>query len=129
MWADSASGGTEQTGNFNIDLYDDGYDGTDPAPYLRKYYSSAAAEPDQGWNVGRWKNADFDALLEKTNTLDEQTRKEAFCQMAKILDDEVPEILLFATINADAYSTRLAGVVSNINDVVSWNIADWTLAK
>lgn len=129
MWADSASGGTEQTGNFNIDLYDDGYKGTDPAPYLRQYYSSASAVPDQGWNVGRWKNAEFDALLEQTNTLDEQKRKEVFCQMAKILDNEVPEILLFATINADAYSTRLAGIQSNINDVVSWNIADWTLTK
>ena len=49
--------------------------------------------------------------------------------MAKILDDQLPEILLFTTLNAEAYATRLAGVQANINDVVSWNVADWALAK
>ena len=33
------------------------------------------------------------------------------------------------TLNADAYSTRLSGVESNINVVVTWNVADWTLTK
>ncbi len=129
MWADSASGGTEQRGDFNIDLYDDGYKGLDPAYYLRQYYSSASAAPDQGWNVGRWKNAQFDALLEQTNTLDEPRRKELFCQMAKILDTELPELPLFTTVNADAYASRLSGVRANINDVVSWNAADWVWSK
>lgn len=129
LWADSKSGGIEQNGNFNIDLYDDGYPGTDPAPFLRQYYASASAAPDAGWNVGRWKNAPFDALLDKTDTLDEAQRKDAFCQMAQILDTELPEIPLFSTINADAYSGRMIGVQTNINDVVSWNVADWAVAQ
>jgi len=49
--------------------------------------------------------------------------------MAKILDQDLPEILLFSTINADAYSTRLVGVQANVNSVVSWNVADWTLTR
>jgi peptide/nickel transport system substrate-binding protein len=129
LWADTASGGIEQLGNFNIDLYDDGYKGLDPTPFLYQYYSSGSMAPDAGWNVGRWKNDQFDTLLAETYTLDEARRKDAFCQMAKLLDDELPQILLFSTINADAYAQRLAGVQANINDVVTWNVASWTLAQ
>jgi hypothetical protein len=49
--------------------------------------------------------------------------------MAKILNEEVPQILLFTIVNADAYSARLDGVRSNANDLVTWNIADWKLVK
>jgi peptide/nickel transport system substrate-binding protein len=129
LWAAASSNGIEQTGNFNLDLYDDGYSGLNPASFLSYYYSTASAAPDAGRNVGRFKNAAFDALLEKANTLNQQDRQAAFCQMAKILDDQLPQILLFTTLNAEAYATRLVGVQANINDVVSWNVADWALAK
>ena len=129
LWADYQSGGIEQRGDFNLDLWDDGYSGTDPTEFLQQSYSSAAAVPDQGYNFGRWSNLDFDALLNEAYTLDEGQRKVAFCQMAQILDQGLPQILLFSTINADAYATRLAGIQSNINSVVTWNISDWTIVK
>jgi peptide/nickel transport system substrate-binding protein len=129
LWADYQSGGLEQRGDFNIDLYDDGYSGIDPTDFIYKYYASASAEPDQGWNVGRWTNPQFDTLLNEAYTLDEQQRKDVFCQMAKILDDELPQILMFSTINADAYSARMSGVQANINDIVTWNVADWTVIQ
>ena len=129
MWADSASGGIEQNGDFNLDLYDDGYAGVDPTDFLWQYYNSASAEPDQGWNIGRWRNARMDELLDQAYTLDESARRDAFCQMAQLLEEELPQILLFSTINADAYSTRLDGVRSNVNSVVSWNAADWKIIK
>jgi len=129
MWADSSSGGIEQSGNFNMDLYDDGYAGIDPSYFLSYYYSSGSAVPDMGWNVVRFMNTEFDALTEKTNTLNLQDRQTAFCQMAQILDQQLPQILLFTTLNAEAYSTGLANIQANINDVVSWNVADWTVVK
>ncbi|MFT3895126.1 MAG: peptide ABC transporter substrate-binding protein [Anaerolineales bacterium] len=60
MWAASTDGGTEQNGNFDIDIYDDGYAGIDPSDFLYGYYHSASAEPDYGTNYGRWKNAEFE---------------------------------------------------------------------
>jgi peptide/nickel transport system substrate-binding protein len=129
IWADAASGGIEQSGNFNMDLYDDGYAGIDPSYFLGYYYASAAAKPDQGWNVVRFKNTEFDSLLDQANTLNQQDRQTAYCQMAQILDQQLPQILLFTTLNAEAYSTRLANIEANINSVVSWNVADWALAK
>ncbi|MBN2148767.1 MAG: peptide ABC transporter substrate-binding protein [Anaerolineales bacterium] len=129
MWADFASGGIEQRGNFDIDLYDDGYAGSDPTDFLWQYYAADAAIPDYGWNIGRWYNEDFNALLDEAYTLDEAYRQEVFCQMAEILDEEVPQILLFTTINADAFSNRLNGPQATANDMVTWNVADWTIVS
>jgi peptide/nickel transport system substrate-binding protein len=127
LWAYAADGGIEQNGNFDMDLWDDGYSGTDPNDYLWSYYYSEAATPDAGYNYGRWMNEEFDALLDEAYTLDEEYRHDLFCQMAEILEAELPEALLFTAVNADAHSARLQGVRSSTNDLVTWNAADWTL--
>ncbi len=127
LWADTASGGIEQAGNFDIDLWDDGYAGVDPTDYVSELYAISSATPDYGWNIVRWINEDFDARLNEVFTLDEAYRKEVFCQMAQILDEEAPVILMFSAVNADAYSTRLEGIQSNVNDLVTWNAADWKM--
>jgi peptide/nickel transport system substrate-binding protein len=127
LWAASTDGGIEQNGNFDIDIWDDGYGGSDPTDFLWSYYTSEAAVPDTGYNYGRYTNPQIDDLISQAYTLDETTRQDAFCQMAKILDQDLPELLLFTTIDANSHSTRLQGVQSNPNDLVTWNAADWTL--
>jgi peptide/nickel transport system substrate-binding protein len=127
MWADYESGGIEQQGNFDLNMWDDGYAGVDPTDFLWELYYSSAAEPDGGWNVVRWINSDFDALLDEAYTLDEAYRQDLFCQMAQLLEDQLPVIMLFSTVNADAYSARIEGVQSTVNDLVTWNVADWVV--
>jgi peptide/nickel transport system substrate-binding protein len=127
LWADQENGGIEQSGDFDLDLWDDGYSGIDPTDFLAELYAAASAEPGNGWNIVRWKNDEFNQLLDEAYTLDEGRRKEIFCRMAEILNEESPNILLFSTINADAHSTRLGGIQSNLNDLVSWNAADWKI--
>ena len=129
LWADYESGGVEQQGNFDLNMWDDGYPGIDPTDHLWVYYYSEAAEPDYGWNVGRWYNEDFDALLDEAYTLDEEYRKELFCQMAEILDAELPQIILWTEIDANAYSTRVEGVQATVNDIMTWNVANWKIVK
>jgi len=129
MWADYESGGIEQRGNFDLDMWDDGYPGIDPTDHLWSYYHSEAGKPDYGYNVGRWSNEDFDALLDGVYTLDEEHRQELFCQMAEILDEELPQILLWSAVDAAAYSTRVEGVQATANDILTWNVADWKVAK
>jgi len=127
LWDLSDNGGIEQSGNFDIDLWDDGYSGVDPTDFVWENYSSAAAIPDLGWNFYRWENPVVDALIGEAYTLDEQTRRDTFCAIGDFINEEVPLIHLFTVPNADAYSTRLEGVQSSVNDVVTWNIADWRL--
>ena len=127
LWAASTDGGIEQNGNFDMDIWDDGYSGVDPTAYLESYYSTSAATPDYGYNFGRWSNPEFEELLSSVYSLDEEQRKAAFCKMAEVMDAELPELLLFTALNADAHSVRLLNVQSSTNDLVTWNSADWVL--
>jgi ABC-type transport system substrate-binding protein len=127
LWAAAADGGIEQNGNFDMDIWDDGYAGVDPTDFLYTYYSAESAVPDMGYNFMRFTNDDFETLLGGIYTLDEAQRKEDFCKMAAILEEELPIIPLFTAVNADAHSTRLQNVQSSTNDLVTWNSADWTL--
>ena len=127
LWDLSDSGGLEQSGNFDIDLWDDGYAGVDPTDYVWEMYSISASKPDLGWNISRWHNEVVDALIDETYTLDEQTRQETFCAIGDFIQEEVPLVYLFTVPSADAYSARIEGVQSSVNDLVTWNIADWKL--
>ena len=129
MWDTYDNGGTEQTGDFDLNMWDDGYPGVDPSDHLWYFYHSAAAEPDYGWNVMRWINEEADTLIDNSYTLDEEYRQELFCDFAQLRYEELPQILLFTNIDASAYSTRLEGVQATVNDIHTWNIADWTLTE
>jgi peptide/nickel transport system substrate-binding protein len=129
MWADFGSGGTEQNGEFELNMWDDGYAGVDPSDFIWSFYHSAAQEPDMGWNVVRWSNEEADTLIDESYTLDEEYRQEVFCELAQIFEDELPWILLFSTSENAAHSTRLQGVQPSVNDIVTWNAADWTISE
>ncbi len=127
LWATTADGGIEPSGKWDMTLWDTGYTGQDPTDFLRDRYSAAAAVPDKGTNYGRFINSRFDELLDEAVTLDAKKQMAAFCEMARILEDNVPNAPLYSTFNADAHSNRLQGPASNINDLITWNVADWTL--
>jgi peptide/nickel transport system substrate-binding protein len=130
MWATSDEGGTEASSNFELDMFDDGYPGNDPTDYqLWVYYYSEATEENGGFNVMHWANEDFDALLDEAYTLDEDYRKELFCEMALILEDELPQILLWSAVDAHGISSRLQGVQATANDPLTWNVADWYIEE
>jgi peptide/nickel transport system substrate-binding protein len=127
MWAPAEDGGTELAGNFELDMWDDGYPGLDPTDnILWTYYLSDNLELE-GYNVMRWSNEEFDTLMDELYTLDEEYRKEVFCEMGDILEAELPQILLWSALEAHGVSERLVGVEPSANDPLTWNVADWTL--
>jgi len=127
LWDLAENGGIEQSGNFDIDIWDDGYAGVDPTDYVWELYSQEAIVPGDGYNVMRYDNPVVDALIDEAYTLDEASRKETFCGIADFINEEVPLVHLFTVPNLEAYSTRIDGVRSTVNDLVTWNIADWVL--
>jgi peptide/nickel transport system substrate-binding protein len=129
LWADYESGGIEQTGDFDLNMWDDGYPGVDPTDHIWYYYFSESAEPDYGWNIGRWMDDYADYWIDMSYVLDEEWRQYAFCELAAILDEELPQILLFTAFDAGAYSTRLQGVQATVNDSHTWNVADWQVVE
>ena len=131
LWATYDAGGIEANGNFDINMWDDGYFGIDPTDDIYWWYYSSAAITDTDFmgNPYRWINEDYDALLDEAYTLDEEYRKELFCEMAAILDEEVPNILLWSAFDAAAHSSRLDGVQATVNDTHTWNVEDWSVSE
>ena len=129
MWAPAEDGGTELSGNFELDMWDDGYPGVDPTDFVWWFYYSGAMPEEGGYNVGRWVNEDFDLWMDEAYTLDEEYRKEVFCEMATILDEELPWILLYTTLEAHGVNTRVDGVTPSVNDPLTWNVAEWTVSE
>lgn len=125
MWADYESGGIEQQGEFDLNMWDDGYPGVDPTDHIWFYYYSEAAEPDYGWNVGRYLSDDADALIDEFYYVDEEYRKQVFCDFAALAEQDLPQILLFSAFDAAGVSSRLQGVQATVNDTITWNVADW----
>jgi peptide/nickel transport system substrate-binding protein len=124
MWAEAEDGGTEIAGLYEMDMWDDGYPGTDPADQIWTFYYS-----ESDWNYGWWVNEDMDVWIDEFYSLDDEYRLEVACEMAAILEDELPQILLFSTLEQHGISDRLQGVLPSANDPVTWNIADWTLEE
>jgi ABC-type transport system substrate-binding protein len=122
LWAEEEDGGTELAGNFEMDMWDDGYPGTDPSDFIWTYYSSGSE-----WNFGWWFNEDMDAWIDEFYSLDEEYRPEVACEMAAILEEELPQLMFFSLLESHGISERLQGVQPSANDQVTWNIADWTL--
>lgn len=131
LWAPAEEGGVELNGQFDLNMWDDGYPGTDPTDNtMWFFYASDAADPESGgWNIGRWINEDFDAWLDEAYTLDEDYRKEVFCEMAYILEEELPQIPLFSTAEQHGVSKRIVGAQPSVNDPLTWNIADWVVEE
>ena len=129
MWALPEEGGTELSGNFEMDMWDGGYGGYDPTAYLWDYYYYAEETP---WNISNWTGEEAEkvaALIDELYTTDEDYRQEVFCEIAWILEEELPNIHLFSTLEQFGLSERLEGVQPSAFDVVTWNVADWTVTK
>jgi peptide/nickel transport system substrate-binding protein len=127
MWGAYEEGGTEQTGNYDIDLWDDGYSGSDPTDFLWEIYHTDASEPNMGVNTARYNNLEIDELIDGAYSGDEDLRNESFCRMAEILNDDLPVIPLFTISDEAIHSARLEGVISNANDLPTWNAAEWII--
>jgi len=129
LWAQVEDGGTELAGNFEMDMWDNGYAGVDPTSYLWDYYYYAS---DSEWNLANWTGEEAEtvaALVDELYSVDEDYRMEVFCDIALILEEELPAIVLFSTLEMFGLSDRLQGVKPTAFDIVTWNVADWTVSE
>ena len=132
LWGTWANKGIEVRGNFNLDLWDDGYFGVDPTDYLYNRYDPRAIpnqnDPLAGFNVMRYRNPDLIDLFDRLYTpLTHEARQQQFCRLALILYRDLPDIPLLAFPDYYAAHHRLQGVSGHIYDIITWNAADWHL--
>ncbi len=132
LWGTWADEGIELRGNFDLDLWDDGYYGVDPTIYLSNYFDPRAIptrdNPLAGLNISRYRNAElidiFDALY---TPLPNNRRRVLLCQVAAILHQDLPHIPLLAFPDVYAINPTLQGVSPHIYDTITWNAGDWHL--
>ncbi len=127
-WSDRAA---RKTGDFDILVYDTGT-GINPQLHVFDLLHSSSIPREEndgaGGNYARWSNARADELLELGGTspdLDE--RRAAYCEVAELVHDDVPQIFLYQFAGGHAYASRLQGFETSTWAGLVWNIADWHL--
>jgi peptide/nickel transport system substrate-binding protein len=133
LWGNWEEGGLEAHGEFELDIWDDGYTGIDPSDYLIWRYASwsipSLEDGGTGGNVMRFANAEVDRLLQQVHAQpDPLARRQVFCQIGRILADERPMLYLVYFSDTYAFSTQLKGLVLNPNDALTWDVINWQLA-
>ncbi|MBN1219259.1 MAG: peptide ABC transporter substrate-binding protein [Anaerolineae bacterium] len=133
LWDTWANNGLELRGNFDLDLWDDGYYGVDPTLYLSDYFDPRAIptrdNPVAGLNVSRYRNLDLIDIFDALHTpLPDNRRRVLLCELATVLYHDLPHIPLLALPDVYAINPALQGVSPHIYDTVTWNAGDWYLA-
>jgi peptide/nickel transport system substrate-binding protein len=132
LWDTWANNGIELRGNFDLDLWDDGYYGLDPTVYLTDYFDPRAIptrdNPIAGLNVSRYRNPDLISIFDALHTpLPNNRRRVLLCELAAVLHQDLPQIPLLAFPDLYAINPALQGISPHIYDPVTWNAGDWFL--
>jgi peptide/nickel transport system substrate-binding protein len=132
LWDTWENNGLEMRGNFDLDLWDDGYFGVDPTIYMADYFDPRSIptrdNPIAGLNFSRYRNPTligvFDALR---SPLPNNRRRTLLCELATILYQDLPHMPLLALPDRYGINHNLQGVQPHIYDTVTWNAAEWRL--
>lgn len=126
---DPSSPDTFQKFYADIEMYTNGFSGTDPEAYFAGWTCSEIPTPDSGWlgsNITRFCNPDFDTLVaELANTADIETRGEIGKQLNDLIVQNYAMIPLIHRGSVSAKANSLTGATGNAWDSELWNIADW----
>jgi peptide/nickel transport system substrate-binding protein len=134
LWGNWEEGGLEAHGQFDLDLWDEGYPGIDPTDYLTWRYASwsipSMADGGAGGNVMRFTNPEVDRLLQQAQAQpDPMVRRQTFCQIQRVLADERPMLYLVYFSDTYAFSSQLQGLVINPNDALTWDVINWQVGQ
>ena len=134
LWNTWDNEGIELRGNFDMNLWDDGYFGVDPTTYMTDFFDPRGIptrdNPLAGLNVSRYRNPTLIDLFDALHTpLPNNRRRALLCELALTLDQDLPQIPLLAFPDAYGISIDLQGVSPHIYDTVTWNAGDWQLVR
>lgn len=122
VWSDSeffapaGSGGIVQGGRFDGALFSNG--GAPLYASVTSYYTCADFPPN-GFNTDRYCNPKVDALNARySQTFDAAEREKIAAQMQRLLDADVPGIVMYQRIYVSAYTNKLHGY--NPSTFSSW---------
>ena len=132
LWNTWANEGIELRGNFDLNLWDDGYFGVDPTGYMAHYFDPRAIptrdNPIAGLNISRYRNPALIDIFDALHTpLPANRRRVLLCELATTLYQDLPHIPLLALPDVYGINIDLQGVTPHIYDTVTWNASEWWL--
>lgn len=127
-WSDRAA---RKTGDFDILIYDTGA-GINPQLHVSELLGSdripTRENEGAGGNYSRFANETVNEMLELAGSSPGlETRRDAYCSIAEILNEELPQIYLYGFADGHAFSTRLQGFDVSTWAGLVWNIEDWQI--
>lgn len=127
-WSDRAA---RKTGDFDILVYDTGA-GINPQLHVFELLHSSRipsrGNEGAGGNYSRWSNPRVDELLEQAGTEPSlEARREAYCEIAEIVNDELPQIYLYQFQDGHALAESLQGVTPSTWGGLAWDVENWWL--
>ena len=115
-------------GDFDMLIFDRGFT-TEPQGYnFDAYHSSRipTAENPTGGNYFRWVNPRVDAALELAgSSFDQQTRKDAYCEIGQAVIDDLPQVYLYLFQDNYGVADNLEGYVLSTWGSMSWGAQNW----
>jgi peptide/nickel transport system substrate-binding protein len=123
-----ADGAPSKLGDFDMLIYDRGYYLEPHGDVLDSYYSTSipSADNPDGDNSFRWVNAEADAAIEKAgSTFDQATRREAYCELAKLIQEDAIQDHIFLFQDGYAFSSKLEGYTVSTWGSMTWDVQNW----
>lgn len=121
-------GSPRMVGNFDMLIYDDSL-GIEPhASILSDYHSSGipSDENPAGGNMYRWVNPAVDAAIERAgSTVDIAERQAAYCEVAELMQQELPLISIFLFTEGYGAAANLTGYHVNMWGSLTWDVQNW----
>lgn len=86
--------------------------------------------PDSNSCFPRWVSPEADTLIATAGgTFDQATRKQAYCELGKLVQDELPQLYLYVFQDGYGFSSRLSGYTVSTWGSMTWDVQNWKLRE
>ena len=123
-----ADGSPSKIGDYDMLIYDRLYNLEPHGVVQNDYLSTSIPEADNpdGDNHYRWVNPKADAAIEKAgSTFDQSVRREAYCELGKLIQEDAVQNYIFLWQDGYGFSTDLTGYVVSTWGSMTWDIQNW----
>ena len=121
-------GSPRKIGDYDMLLFDRGYYLEPHGEVMNSYLSTSIPTDDNpdGDNYFRWVNPEADAAIEKAgSTFDQAVRREAYCELGKLIQEDAVQNYIFLWQDGYGFSTQLTGYVVSTWGSMTWDVQNW----
>jgi peptide/nickel transport system substrate-binding protein len=125
-----SDGSPRKLGDFDMLLFDRGYTLEPQGEIQNSYLSTSIPGPENpdGDNYFRWVNPAADAAIEKAgSTFDQNVRREAYCELGKLIQEDAVQDYIFLWQDGYGFSTKLSGYTVSTWGSMTWDVQNWKL--